>query len=366
MYGRARALSVIAALAVPAALSAQGVIVQSTSDVKLYGALGTFANIAAKMGGGSMHDIPSTTSIAGHKMRVETRDAASIFDADAGRITQVNMKEKTFTSMTFEEMAAGMQQAANSAKANSEKAKAEQAKDPNAPKGDVDVKYSVSVDRPGQREKIAGYDAERVFLTITLDVEAKPEGEKAEQVGTMVFLLDQWRSKDAPQVAAVEEFQRAYAKRVGQTFRPQMQSMDAVFKSNPQIKGGFEAAAIELAKVPGVALRSMTYVTLVPAGMKFDRQLALGEAAAAAKAEPEKKEEPKKSRFGGLVGAVKSAAEQAGKSQSSSDKKEDPKQATLMSVTDEVKSIERASIPADAFAPPAGFREVKFRMTGNP
>jgi len=36
-----------------------------------------------------------------------------------------------------------------------------------------------------------------------------------------------------------------------------------------------------------------------------------------------------------------------------------------MSVTDEVKSIERGSVPADAFAPPAGFREVKFRM-GNP
>lgn len=366
MYGRARALSLVVALTVPAVLGAQGVIVQSISDVKLYGALGTFANIAAKMGGGSMHDMPSTTSIAGHKMRVETRDAASIFDADAGRITQVNMKEKTFTSMTFEEMAAGMRQAAASAQANSEKAKAEQAKDPKAAKGDVDVKYSVAVDRPGQREKVAGYDAERVFLTITLDVEAKPEGEKAEQVGQMVFLLDQWRSKDAPQIAALEEFQRAYAKRVGQAFRPQVQSMDAVFKSNPQIKGGFEAAAIELAKVPGVALRSFTYVTLVPAGMTFDRKLALGEAAAVAAAEPEKKEEPKKSRFGGLVGAVKSAAEQAGKSQSSSDKKEAPKQTTLMVVTEEAKSIERGSVPADAFAPPAGYREIKLKGTGNP
>ena len=365
MYGRARALSLIAALTLPAALSAQGVIVQSTSDVKLYGALGTFANIAAKFGGGSMKNIPSTTSISGHKMRTETGEAASIIDADAGRITTIDMKEKTFTTMTLEEMAAGMRQAAASAKANSEAAKAEQAKDPTAPKGDVDVKYSVAVDRPGQREKIAGYDAERVFLTITLDVEAKPEGEKAEQVGQMVFLLDEWRSKDAPQVAALEEFQRAYAKRLGQTFRPQMQSMEAVFKSNPQIKGGFEAAAVELAKIPGVALRSVTYVALVPPGMTFDRQLALGEAAAAAKAEPEKKEEPKKSRFGGLVGAVKSAAEQAGKSQSSSDKKDPPKQSTMMAVTNEVKSIERGSIPAEAFAPPAGYREVKMRM-GNP
>jgi len=35
-------------------------------------------------------------------------------------------------------------------------------------KGKVNVKYHVTVDRPGQHEKVAGYDAERVFITITL------------------------------------------------------------------------------------------------------------------------------------------------------------------------------------------------------
>jgi hypothetical protein len=373
MFARARALSLVAAVAVPSILGAQGVIVQSTSDMRLFGALGTMVNIAAKFGGGgNMHDIPSTTSIAGHKMRVETRDAATIIDADAGRFTHVDLKDKTFTSMTFEDMTAAMQQAASSAKANSEKVKAEQAKDPKAAKGDIDVKYNVSVDRPGQREKIAGYDAERVFLTITLEAEAKPENEKAEQVGSMVFLLDLWRSKDAPQIAAVEEFQRAYAKRLGQAFQPQQQSLEAVFKSDPRIKGGFEAAAKELAKVPGVALRSVTYVALVPPNMTFDRKLALGDAAAAAaaaSAEPEKKAEEKpRSRFGGFVGAIKSAAEQAGKTQSSSDKKDkqDLKQTTMMSITDEVKSIDRGPVPADAFLPPAGFREIKPRMPSNP
>lgn len=367
MSVRVRALSLVAALAMPAVLGAQqGVIVRSTSDMRLYGVLGTLANVGARLGGGgNMHDIPSTTSIAGHKMRVETRDAASIIDADAGRMTHVDMKEKTYTTMTFDEMAAAMQQAASSAKASSEKAKADAAKDPKAAKGDVDVKYSVAVDRPGQREKIAGYDAERVFLTITIEAEAKPEGENAEQVGSMVFLLDQWRSKDAPQIAALEEFQRAYAKSVGQAFRPQAQSMDAVFKSDPRIKGGFEAAAKELAKVPGVALRSVTYVTVVPANMTFDRQLALGDGAAmASNAEAEKKEEKPKSRFGGFVGAIKTAAEQAGKTQSSSSDKKDqpPKQATLMTLTDEVKSIEKGSVPPDTFAPPADFKEVKPRM----
>src|SRR5213079_2181340 len=116
-----------------------------------------------------------------------------------------------------------MQQAAQSAQQNAQRGHAEQAKaqakDPNAPKGEVNVKYKVAVDRPGQHENISGYDAERVFLTVTLEGEATPEGEKTQQVGSMVFLLDQWIAKDAPQIAAMKEFQRAYAAKAGDAFR---------------------------------------------------------------------------------------------------------------------------------------------------
>ncbi|HTE46537.1 MAG TPA: hypothetical protein VK636_14895 [Gemmatimonadaceae bacterium] len=360
----------IAASALPTALVAQGVTVQSNADVRLYGALGTIAGFAARMGGGNMHDIQSTTVVAGHKLRTESVNSATIIDADAGRLTHIDQKQKTYTTMTFAEMAAAMEQAKQSAQQNAQKAKAEQAKDPKAPKGDMDVKYKVAVDRPGQHEKVAGYDAERVFITVTLEGEAKPEGEKAEQVGSMVFLLDQWMSKDAPQIAALQEFQRAYATKVGQTFRPQLDGMQAAMSSDPRIKEGFGAAAKELAKVPGVSLRSMTYVALVPAGQAFDRQMVLNDVGAAAKADSaaKKDDKPKAGGFRGLMGAIKSAAEDANKQQPADKNAQGapPKQATLMSVKDEITSITPGAVAADAFDVPAGYREIKPRAPSSP
>ena len=358
MRSRTRRLFLAATL-LPSLLAAQGVVVQSASDVHFFGSLGTMVGIAAKLGGAQMHEVQGTTSIAGHKMRVESENAATIIDADAGRFTHIDHKQKTYTSMTFADMATAMQQATQSARQSAQQAKAEQAKDPKAPKGDVTVNYKVAVDRPGEHAKIAGYDAERVFLTITMEAEATPEGQKTEQVGSMVFLLDQWRSKDAPQIAAIEEFQRAYAQKVGQTFRPTVEGIQAAFSADPRIKTGFEAAGKEMAKVPGVALRSVTYVAGVPAGMTFDRQLVLNDAGAAATADNAKKDDaPKSGGFRGLMGALKSAAQDANKKPADNKTAETPKQGTMMSVTDEVKTITRGAVPPTTFDVPAGYRDV--------
>lgn len=141
--------------------------------------------------------------------------------------------------------------------------------------------------------------------------------------------------------------------------------MQAAFNSDPRIKEGFSAAAKELAKVPGISLRSVTYVALVPAGMTFDRKLVLSDAGAAATADSaaKKDDKPKSGGFRGLMGAIKSAADEANK-QPAADKNAPPpppKQATLLSLKDEVTSITPGAVPADAFAVPAGYREIKPR-----
>jgi hypothetical protein len=361
---RAIVRTFLVAATLPSLLMAQGVVVQSNSDVRLFGALGSIASMAARMGGGDMHNMPSTTYIAGHKMKVESPNNATILDADAGRVTTIDMKQKSYTSMTFAEMAAMMQQAKQSAQQEmkTEKAKAA-AKDPTAPQGDVNVKYKVAVDRPGQHDKVAGYDAERVFITITLEGEATPQDEKTEQVGSLVLLMDQWMSKDAPQIAATQDFQRAYMAKAGDAFRAQTQGLQAAFASDPRIKDGFAAAAKELAKVPGISLRSVTYVALVPPNLTFDRNLVLGDASnqAAADAAAAKDDKPKQGGLRGMFGALKSAAEDANKKADKSSGSAPPKQVTMMSVTNQVTSI-TTGVPAGTFDIPAGFREIKPRM----
>jgi hypothetical protein len=346
----------------PARLMSQGVTVQSVTDVRFQGALGTMMNLASKFGGGgNMHDLPTTTYISGHKLRTESGNTASIIDADAGRLIGIDHKQKSYTSLTFDQMADAMRQAEQSQK----EAAAKQAGTPKStkasdtPKGDVNFKYHVDVDRPGQHENIAGYSSERMFMTITIEGEATPEGQKTEQVGSLVFLLDQWIAKDAPQAKAMAEFQRAYAQKVGKAFAEQKQSLQAAFNSDPRIKVGFEAAAKEMAKVEGTPLRSVIYVTLVPAGMQFDRKLALNDVAAGEKADKaaSSDDKPKSGGFGGLIGKVKAAAEQANKQGDNKSSDAPPKQATLMTMKDEVRSISLGAVGADMFAPPAGYRQ---------
>ena len=362
----ARHALVIAAMTLPSMLPGQGLTIQSVVDVRFQGALGAVVRVAARFGGASLHDVATTTYLQGHRMRTETSASGMIVDLDGERVTDIDHKQKTFSSMTFAEMSAAMQQAMQKGeqeRAKNPKAPKDARQDPAKSKDSVSVKYKVAVDRTGQREKVAGYDAERVFITLTMEAEATPEGGSTEQAGSMVFLIDQWISKSAPQIAAYSEFYRAYSQKVGRDFRTQAQGLQSAFSADPRIKQGFEAAAKELQKVQGIALRSTTHVVVLPPGMALDRQLALGEAtaaAAAAKDEGAKKEDKPKGGFRGLLGAVKAAAGEAGKQSEDNGKKSAPTtQSTLLLLFDEVKSITSGAVAEDVFAAPAGYREVK-------
>jgi len=359
---RATARTLILAVAsVPTSLLAQGLTIQSSSDIRLHGALGAVVNFGAKLSGTNMHDMPTTTYLSGHKLRTESGNTATIFDADAGRVTTIDNKQKTYTSVTFDEMAEALRQARESAKASSSAGatKDVETKASKPASSDVNMKYKVEADHPGERQSIGGYNAERSFLTITMEADAKTESGTTEQAGSLVFLIDQWVSKDAPQAQAMAEFSRAYAQKAGKAFKSEVQGLQAAFAADPRIKDGFEAAGKEMAKVQGTVLRTVVYVAAVPPNMKFERQLALGEQAAAAPATQEGKP---KGGFGGFVGKIKAAAEEANKKQNADKSSEPPKQGTLLTMTDEVKSITAGAIAADLFAPPAGYREVKMQQ----
>lgn len=359
-----RAVLCMALAAMPVSLVAQGVTFQSVDNVHFYGALGTFVNLAARLGGGSMHDITTTTYLSGHKLRRDSENDGTIIDVDAGRLTSFDNKKKTYYSTTFDQMAVAMQAGIDQASQERAQQKVQQQSKSKTTtsdaKGEVDFKTSVSFDRTSEREKIAGYDAQRSFLTITIDATAKPENGQAEQAGTMVFLIDEWKSADAPQAKQMEDFQRAYAQKMGQAFRAPMQSLQAAFRQDERIKVGFEAAAKEMAKVPGVPLRTVTYVAVVPPGMQFDRKLVLDDGANGANS-ANSNEKKQGGGFKGLMGRVKAAAEAANK-QDTAKAAQQPKQATLMTVKSEVTSITAGAVPADKFQPPTGYQQIGMPM----
>jgi hypothetical protein len=181
-------------------------------------------------------------------------------------------------------------------------------------------------------------------------------------VGSMVFLLDQWISKSAPQMTAYSDFYKTYAQKMGREFRANAAGLQAAFATDPRLKEGMEAAQRELQKMSGISLRSTTYVVLVPANMPFDRKLALGSVSTTQAGGDATPAEKPKGRFSGLMGAVKAAAEDAAKNDNGKKEPAEAKQSTLMTLKDEVKSISTGPVSPDVFAPPMGYKEVKAKQ----
>ena len=353
-------------------LFGQGLTVESVVDTRLEGVLGSAMGLASRLTGTNLRNIATTNYLQGHRLRVDSALSGSIFDLDAERVIQIDHKQKTYTSTTFAEMRETFERAQASAEAARAREKAKKAKQGSAAetkKGDIKVKYRVAVDRPGQRERIAGYDTERIFVTITLDAEATPEGQGTEQIGSMVLLLDQWISSNAPQGPAFTEFYRLFSEKLGREFRSQMQGLQAAFAMYPSLADGFEAAGREIQKISGIPLRSAMHAVLVPPNLTFDRQLALGSATASAAATAPSPAEPaekqKSGGFGGFMKKLKTVAIEASKKMDkggqSANASAPPQQSTLVVMTDEVKNISTGPVAAALFAPPENYREVRPR-----
>jgi hypothetical protein len=338
-----RVLSVIALLAltvVPA--RAQEYTYHTATKMNAGGALG----FMAKMGGGK--EQIETAYLSGHKLRTEQENFATIVDADAASITTINKKDKTYYTMTFEEMAAMMRDLQAQQKASMDKEK-------DKGKGDVELKYTSKVDATGKQENINGNNAKQVFVTLSIDAAARPEGEKdMQQAGTMTVLMEMWNSTDVPHANAMRSFQETLAKKAAKEMGS-MRGMEAMFSMYPGAKEGMEAAAAEMKKVPGVPVRTTTYMVLVPAGQKLDRELVL---AGGKKADEKAGEEKKESKgLGGFMNKMKKAAE--AKQAEGDGEGKTASQSTVFSVTSELKDVQAGGVPADAFSIPAGYKEQK-------
>ena len=344
---RYRVLAAAAALALTALpLNAQDFTVQSATTFKMGGVLG----FAARLGGMPKETI-ETTYLSGHKLRTDNKDSGTIIDADAGVFTMINKKDKWYTTMSFDQMVAMMRQAQAQAKASQQQAQAQANKD-KKDNGDVEMKYSAKVDVTGKQEKIAGFNAKQALLTVTMDMAAREEGEKEmQEAGSMVILADMWNTEDAPHAKAMKAFHDAYAKKAATEFGSSARGLEALYGSYPGMKEAMEAAAKEMQKVPGVSVRTATYVVLVPPDKKFDRDLALSGAKA-----DEKKEE----KSGGLGKALGGMLGPKKKNDAPADEQANATQSTVMVVTNEVRSASAGGVPADAFTVPAGYKEKKY------
>jgi hypothetical protein len=307
-----------------------------------------------KLFGGSS-DTKEVTSIKGGKLRTDTEDNSTVLDLDAKALTWMDHESKTYTTMTFaqavERANAMVEEMEDSVAAA--KQEMEEAKEPE------NVRYEVrfSTERPGKTARIAGYEAEQVFLQV--DVEAIPirqpdetEEEANARAGTLVVLSELWLSTTFPGYAAKQAQAEQWAEALGGTEAPSRETVQA-YQFDPRIQEGFEKLAEAMKGIEGEALRSVTHVVGVPYGVTFDRAAVLKDAnkkltddvAGAAANEA-------KNAVSGMAGGL------FGKKKESGPPK--PQQGTIMRLKSEVTECSTAALADNVFAVPAGYTERTF------
>jgi len=301
----------------------------------------------AKLFGGRAAREGEVTKIAlkGNRRMSTTADAAELIDLNEEKIYQIDLKKKTYTVLTFEEMRRQMQEAMAKAKASGPP--------PAAPSQDNSAKpdqqqpeftMDFKLEESGRKRTINGYETREVVATVTVR-----EKNKTEKDGAMRLVSSMWL---APQISAMKElddFNIRYAQKlylpIAQDMAVQMAPAMAAYPGLAGAMGKLEAERVNL--------DGTTILTEV----RFE---AVGEPGQQKQAQPQPQPESDKqtgvpTSLGGLLGGL---GRRAVRNDEKSAEKSDERSASIMTMRDELLKV--STVVADSeVAIPAGFKQTK-------
>jgi hypothetical protein len=325
-------------LAAPAFLA--DVKVERRTKLEFPGVLG---GIMKTFGGkGAREGIVSKIAVKGDRKMSVNEDTAELVDLAQEKIYQIDMKKKTYTVVTFEEMRRQMQEAMAKAQSGGAAPNRGQKNGEKPPEYKVDV----SIKESGQKKNINGYDAREIVTTITTyEKDKKPED------GAMVVTSSTWL---APRIAAMkdmEDFDRRFAQKLLLPFAADMaQQMAPMMAMYPGLKESMGKLDAEKVNMNGTAV-----LTVIRATGTGNPNANSNQNAQAKPAQENKQETPKS--IGGLLGGL------GKKAVKKDDKKEETKAdgtqtASFMTINEELLSVAPSVAEADVSIP-AGFKEKK-------
>ncbi len=291
--------------------------------------------------------VRNTIMVKGDRMATLGADQGQIIDLGAGTITSVNFKERTYSVITFAQMAEALR-------------KAEQELQSKEKGGEMS--FRVSVKETGQTREIAGYNTREIVLTLEAEGKDTESGKK----GSMVITSDMWM---APRVAGYEEVQ-SFHKRMAEkiAWTP---GGGALAQGRSDFAKAMASVQAEGAKLDGIPVLQVMRMSGAAEGEA-------GPAAPQPQAQRQQPEQEKPSvggilggrlggRLGGLggLGRRKKAEPQAEEQQQPPAEAAPQQQAApagagvLMEVTSEASGFSSAALDASQFSVPPGFRQVE-------
>jgi hypothetical protein len=338
---RFRTAALVAALcAVTAGVVHADVKKEERTQFKFEGMLGRMVGLFG--GKAAREGIVNTVAVRGDRRMTSTGDTAEIVDLAEEKVYQLNLKRKTYTVVTFDELRRQMREAEEKARRAARDAREEEptARPEDGDPADPQVEIDFDLKETGQRRNIAGYDSREVVMTVAV----REKGKTLEQSGGLVLLSNMWLA-EVEALKRDAEFDLRYAKKLyGESVSVEaMQQMAAAMAMYPGMKDAMERMSQESVNMSGTPLLT----TMSFQAVKSEQQLAEEKREAA---------DDRGSASGGIGGMV--ARRMMRKKESPDAAGQPANRATILTSTVEVLKISTDVSDADV-AVPAGFKQAR-------
>jgi hypothetical protein len=206
------------------------------SNIKFEGMLGRMFNLFG--GKAAKEGVEGLTAVKGSRKATINDSTGHIVDLSEEKVYDLDMKKKTYTVTTFEELRRRMREAEE--RAQKEAARETPGKKEEAQKPTREYEIDFDVKDTGQTKAIAGYDAHESIVTITV----REKGKTLEEAGGLVMTNNVWLGPKMPQMRELSDFDVKYWK--------QLQGPEAAAMSAEQM-----AAVLAMFPLVGKAMARM-------------------------------------------------------------------------------------------------------------
>lgn len=255
-------LSLVMALSVATVLHAD-VKKEEKNLVTFSGILGRMANLFG--GKAAKEGVVSTVAVSGNRKMTVNDTRGEIIDLTQQKVYDLDMRRKTYTVTTFDELRRRMSEM--EAKAKDDAAKAPKDEQPQNQGKEFEVDFDVK--NTGQTKTLNGFNTSQVVVTVTV----REKGKKLEESGGLVMTADNWMTKSVPALKEITDFDMRYYKALaGPQVAVDAQQLATALAMMPGLKDAF--ARMQRAGLDGTAISSTTTVESVksPEQMKQQEQ----------------------------------------------------------------------------------------------
>jgi len=296
----------------------------------LGGVVGLFGGKAARDG------TVATVAVKGERKASLNETTGEIVDLGEEKIYELDVRRKTYTVTTFDELRRRLKEA--QARAESEIKKIDPAEkqkvDETVNQAEKQVDVDFDVKETGQKKAVNGFDTRQVVATVTV----REKGKTLEEGGGLVLTSDMWLAPTIASLNEIIDFDRRYWEKIAGPMIGDFQQMAAAIAMYPFLKDAMARLEAERGKADGTAILTTVTVDSVRSKAQMSEKPAESERAPTS--------------VGGLLGGLGRRVARRNQEENQSPR------STFMTSTEEVLKVSTV-VGATDVAIPAGFKERK-------